>query len=241
MTRFAQGKKWDPTALADELGGVPLFSVLEQKHLCELTRRFRPRHFGAGQPVFLQGDPGEEMYLVLDGRIRISCESTSGKEVTLATFTGGAFFGEMALLDGMPRSASAYAETRCEALLLRRTDFMDFLDRSPASARKLLAFLSRRLREANDKIQDLALLTVRQRLAAVLADLALREGEPEGTGILLGKSINHRVLAAMLGTSRESVSRMAAELRERGLIEQRGRRVLVKDVEGLRAEVEQAL
>lgn len=241
MARTTRRAFFDPVTLAERLSEVPLLSVLEDEHRAELARQMRPRRFRQGQPVFLQGDPGDEMYLVLEGRIRISCESSSGREVTLAILRSGGFFGDMALLDGMARSASAYAETPCEAVLLHRNDFYAFLDRSPASSRRLLAFLSQRLREANDKIQDLALLTVRQRLAAVLADLAVRDGEQTEEGILLGKTVNHRTLAGMLGTSRETVSRMAAELREKNLIEQRGRRVLIIDVEGLKAEVEEGL
>ena len=228
----------DPDAIATKLEEVPLFSALDRESLEQLSHLLHPRRFASGQPVFLQGDPGDEMFLLLEGRIRISCESLSGREVTLAMMADGGFFGDMALLDGEPRSASAYAENACSALVLRRTEFYEFLDGSPQSARQLLAFLSRRLREANDKIQDLALLTVRQRLAAVLVDLALKDGEEHTNGIMLAKTVNHRVLAGLLGTSRETVSRMAAELREAGLIEQHGRRVLVKNIDGLRLLLE---
>lgn len=239
MARASRGRiPLEPKAIAERLLEVPLFSVLEDEQREELAACLRSRRFGAGQPIFLQGDPGDEMYLVLEGRIRIAAESSSGREVTLAMMRDGGFFGDMALLDGQPRSASAYAESACHTLMLRRIDFHSYLDTSPATAKHLLAFLSQRLREANDKIQDLALLTVRQRLAAVLIDLALKDGEEHPNGLMLGKSVNHRVLAGLLGTSRETVSRMAAELRELDLIEQHGRRVLVKNIDGLRALLE---
>lgn len=229
----------DRQTIAGLLEKVPLFGALEPGDRERLAELLHSRRFATGQPIFLQDDPGEEMYLVVEGKIRISFESMGGREVTLAILGEGSFFGDMALLDGHPRSASAYAETSCLALVLRRVDFHNFLEGSPAAARSLLAFLSMRLRKSNDKIQDLALLTVRQRLAAVLLDLAVKDSEalPEG-GVLLAKTVNHRVLAGLLGTSRETVSRMAAELREQGLVEQRGRRIRVIDLDLLRQVVE---
>lgn len=213
---------------------VPLFSVLDEEERAMLFERLMPRRLLKGQPVFLQGDPGDEMYLLLEGRVRICCESLSGREITLALLDNGGFFGEMALLDGLNRSATALAESACRLLVLRRVDFQDFLKVSPHATIALLSFLSQRLRQANDKIQDLALLTVRQRLAAVLVDLASREGEVCPEGMLLSTGVSHKLLSGLLGTSRETVSRMCAELKDLGLIEQQGRRIIVRDVEGLR-------
>lgn len=219
--------------IEDRLAGIPLFAVLEPKELQSLAGILMPRRILKGQAVFLQGDPGDEMYLLLEGRIRIACESLSGREITLDILKDGGFFGEMALLDGEPRSATAVAETPGQLLVLRRADFQSFLHRSPAASIALLAFLSRRLRAANDKIQDLALLTVRQRLAATLVTMALRDGESGPDGIALG-GVSHKTLSGLLGTSRETVSRMCSELKDEGLIEQKGRRLIVRQVEGLR-------
>ncbi len=216
------------------LASIPLFAVLEPEERGTLAGILMPRRILKGQPVFLQGDPGDEMYLLLEGRIRIACESLSGREITLDILKDGGFFGEMALLDGEPRSATAVAETPGQLLVLRRADFQSFLHRSPAASIALLAFLSRRLRVANDKIQDLALLTVRQRLAATLVDMALREGESVPGGVALAGGVSHKTLSGLLGTSRETVSRMCSELKDEGLIEQRGRRLVVCQVEGLR-------
>lgn len=221
--------------IEERLTEIPLFAVLNDDERATLAKTLMPRRMTKGQPVFLQGDPGDEMYLLLEGRVRICCESLSGREITLAVLDDGGFFGEMALLDGDSRSATAFAETAGQMLVLRRADFQFFLQECPNAAVALLAFLSRRLRAANDKIQDLALLTVRERLAALLVDIALKSGEPncEGVGVFLD-GITHKSLSGLLGTSRETVSRMCADLRETGLLEQRGRRLLVLDVDGLR-------
>lgn len=215
---------------------IPLFEVLNEAQREVLAEKLMSRRMLKGQPVFLQGDPGDEMYLLLEGRIRICCESLSGREITLCFLKDGGFFGEMALLDGEPRSATAFAETPGHLLVLRRSDFQKFLTEVPEAGISLLAFLSGRLRQANMKIQDLALLTVRERLAALLLDLAEREGEPRvgEPGVLLAKSVSHKALSGLLGTSRETVSRMCSELKDSGLIAQNGRQIVVLDLDGLR-------
>ena len=220
--------------IEERLTRIPLFAVLDETERRSLADRLMPRRILKGQPVFLQGDPGDEMYLLLEGRVRICSESLSGREITLDLIKDGGFFGEMALLDGEPRSATAMAEANGQLLVLRRAEFQSFLNGCPNAAVALLAFLSRRLRAANDKIQDLALLTVRERLAAMLVDMAFREGEPVRGGVMLAQGVTHKALSGLLGTSRETVSRMCAELKDQGLIEQQGRRLLVCQMDGLR-------
>lgn len=221
------------TLLAERLKGIPLLACLEETELEELATKLRRRRAVARQPLFLQGDHGEELYLILKGSVRIVAEAPGGRELTLAVLEEGNFFGEMALLDGHPRSASAVAASDCELVMLVRSDFFEVLDRSPDSTRRLLAFLSERLRLSNQRLQDVSMQTVKQRLAAVLRDLALREGTLDRQGILLPKEVSHRTLAEMLSNSRETVSRELAELRNRGLVAQEGRRIRVLDTQGL--------
>lgn len=230
--------KSNPARLSEHLGRFPLLAALDEGDLQRLAGRLQQRTVRARQPVFLQGEVGHELFLLLSGAIRIVAEGAEGREITLALLTDGNFFGDMALLDGHPRSASAIALEDCEILVLRQSDLFEVLERSPASVRRLLAFLSERLRRANERIHDLSLLTVRQRLAGVLRDVAIREGESAEDGILLPASINHRVLAETLSTSRETVSREIAELRARGLVAQVGRRIRVLDAEGLKGLIE---
>lgn len=230
--------KTDPALLKRHLEQFPLLAALEEPDLLQLAARLQSRVVPARKPVFLQGDEGNQLFLLASGSVRIVSEGSDGREITLAVLSEGNFFGDMALLDGHPRSASALAAEDCEILVLNQQDFFDLLARSPQSVRRLLAFLSERLRRANEKLHDVSLMTVRQRLASVLRELALKRGEPDGNGILLPQQINHRVLAETLSTSRESVTRELAELRVRGLVAQDGRRVRVLNAEGLRAIVE---
>ena len=237
MTKSSNTKFQLTTAeKAQRLTEIPLLAVLSESEREQLASKLQTRRVLKNQPIFLQGDPGDEMYLVLEGRIKICCESLSGREITLTFLKDGGFFGEMTLLDGEPRSATAVAETKGQLLVLRRADFQAFLLEVPNASLSLLAFLSGRLRKANNKIQDLALLTVRERLAAVLIDITEREGEPseDGPGILLPKAVNHKALSGLLGTSRETVSRMCSDLREQEMISQKGRQLIVLDLEGLR-------
>jgi CRP/FNR family transcriptional regulator, cyclic AMP receptor protein len=215
---------------------IPLFAVLTADEREALAGKLQSRRMRKNQAVFLQDDPGDEMYLLLQGRIKICCESLSGREITLCFLNDGGFFGEMALLDGDLRSATAFAETDGQLLVLRRSDFQTFLTEVPNAAVSLLAFISGRLRRANQTIQDLALLTVRERLAAVLLDFAEREGEPlpQQTGVLLPKAVSHKALAGLLATSRETISRMCSDFREQELIAQRGRQLVIINIEGLR-------
>ncbi len=232
--------KLDERALSQQLEKVPLLSVLTAEQRAELAHRMRARRFNTDQTIFMQGDTGDCMYLLLDGTIKVVSETPSGREVTLTLLGPGSFFGDMALLDGEPRSASTYAVEPCQAMALLRSDFFAFLDHTPGAARNLLGFLSQRLRQANARIQDLALLTARQRLAAVLCDLAQRQGTEVEGGFLLPKSVSHRVLAGLLGTTRETITRMAAEFRSEGALEQVGRQLKVTDLLYLQQVVEES-
>lgn len=233
--------KIKPTALKRQqieasLQSIPLFASLSGEQLQLLAERLTLRRVIKEQPIFLQGDPGNEMYVVARGRIRISCETAGGREITLDVARTGSFFGDMALLDGQERSASAIAETAGELLVLSRLDFQSFLANNLGVVFSLLAFLSQRLRAADLKIQDLALLTVRERLAIVLVDLVFNDGVQQSDGsILLPSEVSHKTLAGFLGASRETVSRVCAEFKEANLISQEGRRIVVNAIGGLQA------
>lgn len=228
------------TVLA-RLRHVPLLASMDDAHLTALAERVVPRTFPADHLIFAQGDAGEALYFITSGLVRIARESASGREITLAMRNAGTFIGDMALLDGNPRSASAYAQTPCECLVLLREDFDAFLDQYPRAARVMLGYLSMRLRFAAQQVEDLASRTVRQRLAALLVQTALRNGEPDGDGILLPPTLNYRMLTGLLLTIRESVSRAVSDLCDEGQLERVGRRLRVVSLEGLRAIAEEVV
>jgi len=226
----------DRAFLVKHLRRFPLFSAVDETKLVKLIGRLRPRQVCASEPVFLQGTDGDELFLIVSGMIRIVLEPAGAREVTLAMLTAGDFFGEMSLLDGKPRSAAAYAVEDCELLSLLRSDFFEVMNGSPESIRRLLALLSGRLRQTNDRLQSVSLLSVRQRLAGLLCELARTRGHSEnGRDILLPKDVNHPRLAETLSTSRETVTRELAALRAQDLVAQEGHRIRILHVEGLEA------
>jgi len=238
VRRYGSQETPNLSELLAALQRVPWLAEIPEDVLNEVARTLVVRRFRPEQTFFWQGDPGLEMYFLLEGSVAITSHGSAGREVTLARYGPGAFFGDMAILDGLPRSATACAETAGLALILRSADFNGVLAQHPECALKLLRFLSQRLREANERIQSLALLSVRQRLAAQLVQLAIREGESHDRGLLLPAHVNHRSLSAWLGASRESITRMMAELRSADLVEAAGRRMIIRDVERLRREIE---
>lgn len=217
------------------LDRVPWLACLPPEELARLQERLTSRRFEAEEQLFLEGEPGRELFLIEDGSVRVCRESSQGREVTLAIRRAGEFVGDMALLDGGPRSASAYANggpCRCQVLL--GADLVSALRKNPEATLSLCTFLSLRLREASDRMEDLALRTVRQRLAGALARAAARDGEPAADGtILLPAWISYQHLIGLLGTIRESVSRATKELVGEGLIARQGRQFAVLNVEGL--------
>lgn len=219
--------------IVEALAGVPVLAALEPSELEQLADRAVPRRFHKGEQIFSQGEPGKELYLVVSGTVQITKESAIGREITLALRERGACVGDMALIDGQPRSASGYALGDCTCLVLGREEFQHFLADNPEACQRLLVLLSARLREAAQRVEDLAVRTVRQRLASVLASFALKEGEPDGQAILLPSTVNYKMLTGLMCTTRESVSRAAAELIDDGLLDRKGRRFKILDLDGL--------
>jgi CRP-like cAMP-binding protein len=225
--------KPDAEHLAWRLHEIPLLGHLDEDERLELARYVVFRRLQARAPLFLQGEPGDALFLILAGSVRVLTRGAGDREVTLAVLNEGAFFGDMALLDGNTRSISVYAASDCEVAVLLRTDFQRFLDAHPAASRRLLGVLCQHLRRANGQFRDSSQMSVRQRLARVLRDLALRTGEVGSHGVLLPREVNQKVLAEMLNTTRQAITREAAALRRRGLLEHEGHRVRVMDPDGL--------
>jgi uncharacterized membrane protein len=138
------------------LADIPLFSLLEERERALLAERLDDAKFPAGSPIFRAGDPGESMYIVVSGEVDIFFRNDTGQQATIETAKAGAFFGEISLLDGGPRSASATATTDVEALIVDRGDLDDFLRTRPEAALDLLAAMGRRLRESANLLRHTA-------------------------------------------------------------------------------------
>jgi CRP-like cAMP-binding protein len=216
------------------LAEVPLFAGLPAPVLEALARAGRLRQYPNGQILCNEGDPGEALYVLESGRLRVSRLTTAGQEAVLAVVEAPAALGELALLDGGPRDATVTAQGPVTVRLVPRADFLALLRAEPAAVEGLLRTLAGWVRHANARQAALLGLDVPGRLAAWLLARADRHGTsgPAGTVVELGRSQGE--LAAELGTTRSTLNRALAELARLGLIETEGERVVLLDPTELR-------
>jgi CRP-like cAMP-binding protein len=224
----------DPVSLRVALEGIPMFRDLSEEQLDALAGGLRTRRYRRGEAIFHQGDPGDALHIILAGRVKIASPSESGVEAILATLRPGEFFGSLALLDGAPRSASAVAAEATETLVLPRETFRKLLDASPAIRDHVFAELAGELRRLTTHVEELHFLDITGRLAARLVRLAEEQGTLEGGGeIRLTSPITQGELAAMVGSTRQSVNKLLGYFVDDGLIRFEKDALVVVDVAGL--------
>jgi CRP/FNR family transcriptional regulator len=218
------------------LSRVPLFSELSGEELERIARVAIPRAFPAGVRVFHEGDHSDACYLVRSGDLRVTREHSDGRAIALATLGPGDIFGELAMLDGEARSASVETLTDSELLALPAVDVRRLLADRPEISVKLIAALTRRLRETNERVARQSFQTVPSRVAGVLTQLIAEETAAEGRqGVTV--RMTQADLAQLAGTSRESVSRFLATLERAGVVRVGRGRVTVIEPRRLRAYI----
>jgi CRP/FNR family transcriptional regulator, cyclic AMP receptor protein len=210
-------------ALTNLLSRAPLFAELEQKELEALAKTGERREFGRDEVIFAANEPADGLYVIATGRVKVCVSSAGGRELILATLGPEQFFGEMALLDNEPRSASVIAQLPTVAYRIRRDDFNRLLEHHPGIARKLLRELSLRLRRANAQMESLATLDVVGRLARYFIGLARQHGQILGNGWVAVRRPTHQDIANSIGTSRETVTRLINDLEQRELVVNEGK------------------
>src|SRR5215208_6376386 len=198
---------------ADFLSSVPMFSGLQRDELLKFAELTRERTYPKGSVILFQGDPGDSLYVLRQGRVKVVLIGEDGREVILGVFEPGAHFGELSLIDDQPRSAHVIAMEESQLLILRREDFR---------------------RRVEQKIGGLVLLDVPGRISRLLLDLSAESG-----GANIEKPLTHQTIAQMIGASRETVSRAMKEFQEEGLIRVERRKIAVANREALekRAQV----
>ena len=215
------------------LRSVPLFADLEEGELERFSQVAVPRSFPAATRVFHEGDSSDACYIVREGSFRVTREHSDGRAITLATLGPGEIFGELAMLDGDRRSASAESITDGTLLALPANDVRNLLSRNPEIALKLVAGLVRRLRAANMRLSRQSFQTVPSRVAGILAQLSREDQDGDETAEVTIR-MNQTDLAQLAGTSRESVSRFLAELERAGVVRSGRGRVTVLEPQKLR-------
>ena len=209
---------------------VPLFGQLASTELQRVVEVTRERTYPKNSVILFEDDPGDALYVVALGQVKVVLIGEDGREVILSVLGVGEFFGEMALIDDEPRSAHVIAMEDSTLLVLRREDFQGILKQSPGIGLALLRELSRRLRRVDEKVGSLVLLDVNGRVAQLLLELADEEG-----GDRITRKLTHHTIAQMIGSSRETVSRTMRELVDKGLIEVSRKDILIRDRGALEA------
>ncbi len=212
----------------DVLQRVPLFTDLNEAELARFAEVTREREYPKNSVILFEDDPGDALYIVSTGQVKVVLIGEDGREVILSVLSDGDFFGEMAIIDDEPRSAHVIAMKDSHLLVLRREAFQAQLEHHPKIALKLLRVLVQRLRRADEKIGGLVLLDVNGRVAQLLLDLAKESGGPKIT-----RRLTHHTIAQMIGSSRETVSRAMRELVERGFIEVSRREITIRQRDSL--------
>ena len=222
------------TTTADFLSTVPLFTGLNREELNSLAELTRERSHPRGSVILFENDPGDSLFVVRSGRVKVVLIGEDGREVILGMLGVGQHFGELALIDEQPRSAHVIAMEDANLIVLRREDFRKKVESAPSIAWSLLLELSKRLRRADDKIGGLVLLDVPGRIARLLLDLSEESGTDQ-----IEKSLTHQTIAQMIGASRETVSRAMKEFQEAGWISVERRRISLANRKALeqRAQV----
>lgn len=221
---------------ADFLATVPLFKSLAPAEVAAFSQMVREKSYPKGSVILFEDDPGDALFVVRSGRVKVVLVAEDGREVILGILGVGEHFGELSLIDDQPRSAHVVAMEESTLIVLRRDDFRRRVEENPAVAWALLLELSRRLRRADDKIGSLVLLDVPGRIARVLLDAA---AESEGDAI--EKPLTHQTIAHVIGASRETVSRAMREFVESGWITTVKRKIRVTDRAALEKRSQQRL
>jgi CRP-like cAMP-binding protein len=210
------------------LRSVPIFSELTEVDFASLAKVANRRRYPKDSVVFFENEQGDFFFMILEGRIKVTILGDDGREVILSLLGSGDFFGEMALLDNEPRSATAIAVEDSELLSLHRNDFQSVLSDNRSIMVGLIKVLTARLRRANHQISTLALLDVYGRVARVIVDMAREEGRRLKDGRIAFRRATHQEIANRIGTTRETVTRMLKDLERQGMIHIEGREIIVQ-------------
>jgi CRP-like cAMP-binding protein len=218
----------------DVLRQAPLFSALDDEAAEALRSSMSETRIRRGEALFREGDSGDKLYIVIDGKVKLGRSSSDGRENLLAILGPGQMFGELTLFDPGPRSATVTGVTDAQFLSLSHDDLMRWLSGRPSVALGLLSQLAARLRKANDVVADLVFSDVPGRVAKALLDLADRFGRTADDGVHVHHELTQEELAQLVGASRETVNKALADFASRGWLRLEPRSVVIMDVERMK-------
>lgn len=216
------------------LSASPLFAALDAEGASALRETLVEKHVLKGQILFEEGEPGDRLYVILDGKVKLGHSSPDGRESLMAVLGPGEMFGELSLFDPGKRAATATALTDASVLELSNEQLMPWLAGRPEVAAALLQALARRIRRTNEAMADLVFSDVPGRVAKALMDLGEKFGSVTPEGLLVTHDMTQEEIAQLVGASRETVNKALADFTQRGWVRLESRQVVILDVERLR-------
>lgn len=214
---------------------VPLFRTLGEADLEDVNRYFHARDFQAGEVIYRAGDPTRELFVVATGKVKILNYTSSGQQIVFDLLAPGESFGSLLALGDETYANDAQAQTFCCLLALSAQTFQEVVEQYPLVAVAALQLTAARLRDSRQVVRELSALSVEQRLAATLLKLSEKLSEPHEGGLLLQIPLPQHDLAAMMGTTPESVNRTLSKFKRTGLLESGRTWLILKDIERLKA------
>ena len=213
---------------------APLFEALDSDDAEALLTQMSPVRMERGDILFREGESGDSLYVIREGKIKLGRSSSDGRENLVAILGPGEMFGELSLFDPGPRTMTATAVAETQLMGLGNDSLTGLLTGRPEVAKALLAALAKRLRRTNEHLADLVFTDVPGRVAKALLDLAERFGRPVDNGVMVSHDLTQEELAQLVGASRETVNKALADFATRGWLKLEARAVLLLDVDRLR-------
>ena len=215
------------------LARAGIFQGVEPSAVAALTKQLQPVDFPRGHTVFAEGEPGDRLYIIISGKVKIGRRSPDGRENLLTIMGPSDMFGELSIFDPGPRTSSATTITEVRAVSMDRDALRAWIADRPEIAEQLLRVLARRLRRTNNNLADLIFTDVPGRVAKQLLQLAQRFGTQEGGAMRVTHDLTQEEIAQLVGASRETVNKALADFAHRGWIRLEGKSVLISDSERL--------
>ncbi|AOS61098.1 CRP-like cAMP-binding protein [Actinoalloteichus hoggarensis] len=217
----------------ETLARAGIFQGVEPGAVEALTQTLEPVEFSRSHVIFTEGEPGDRLYIIQSGKVKVGRKSPDGRENLLAIMGPSDMFGELSIFDPGPRTSTATTVTEVRALSMDRPALREWISKRPEIAEQLLRVLARRLRRTNNMLADLIFTDVPGRVAKALLQLAQRFGSQEAGLLRVTHDLTQEEIAQFVGASRETVNKALADFAHRGWLRLEGKSVLILDPERL--------
>lgn len=224
--------------LTDVLTTVPFFAQMQQKDAVRLAKQLRTRTYHRNETLFRLGDESQKLYIIVSGKIKITQSNNPGQEMLLTVLGRGDFFGELALIDEQPHSATATAISPTTVLTLERSIFQETMASSPEFGQQILLSISKRVRELNDQVANVFFLDLPTRIGYYLLNLAEKHGEQIQEGIMINVYLTQTDIAEMSGATRVSINKILGRFKQQGLLLWLNRRMVITDIQAMETFIE---